>query len=293
MPKQTGIAALAAAALIWLLDLAGVAAMAEHAPAGLLAAGTMLISGVLGLAVRKVRARPGLRWRREHWPVAAVSSVLYAGYVVLASYWASLAGLSELAVAFSLQCLTLLIGLSLVKDLYIRPRTVLSVAVTAIGAVCAMGMGTLADSLLLWCLVPLGMLLTWTLWLILTLDLAEEYPSDYTVSWQNVWGGLMALPVAIFDPAGFSAPGCGALLLFVGGACLWSGGLPLLLLRLKGVNLIAGSILFGTLPVCCLLGWRLAGESHPSGLHVFGASLLCVGVVLACLDMGGTRKEKE
>lgn len=292
MPRKLGLAALAGAALIWLADLAGVAAMSEYAPAGLLASASMLSSGVLGLAVGRVRSGAGIRWRREHWPVAAVSSGLYAAYMVLAGYWASLAGLRELAVAFSLQCLTLLIGLSLVKDLYIRPRTVLSVAVTAIGAVCAMGVG--AEKLpLSWYLVPLGLLLAWTLWLILTLDLTEEYPVEFTVGWQNVWGGLMALPVAIFDPNGISRPGGRALLLFLGGACLWSGGLPLLLGRLKGRNSIAGSLVFGAIPVCGLLVWELLGERLTEGLAVFGLGLLCVGVVLASVDMPETEQEKE
>lgn len=292
MTNKVGAAALAGAALVWLLNLAGLTLLAEQIPAGLLASASMLISGVLGLAVRRAGSGAGIRWRREHWPVAAVSSGLYAGYMVLAACWASLAGLGELTVAFSLQCLTLLIGLSLVKEQYIRPRTVLSVAVTAIGAVCAMGMGG-RELRLVWYLVPLGLLITWTLWLILTLDLAEEYPAQFVVGWQNVWGGLMALSVAVFDPKGIACPGGGALLLFLGGAVLWSIGLPLLLGRLKGRNTISGSLVFGAMPVCGLLGWKLLGEQLAPGLPMLGLGLLCVGEVLACADMLGTRQEKE
>lgn len=283
---------LVCAALLWLVSSAGVAAVLPYVPAGLAASASMLITGGLCLALRRLGGGGKVRWRREHWPIAAVSGGLYGAYMVLSAYWTALAGLRELTVSFSLQCLTLLIGLSLVKDLYIRPRTVLSVAVTAVGAVCAMELGT-ADSLLLWCLVPLGLLLAWTLWLILTLDLAEEYPLRFTVGWQNVLGGLMALPVAIFDPAGIAVPDGGAALLFAAGACLWSGGLPLLLGRLKGRTPIAGSVVFGAIPVCGLLGWKLVGEGLSSGLHVFGLGLLCVGVVLACLDMLGIGTVKE
>ena len=61
MTNKVGAAALAGAALVWLLNLAGLTLLAEQIPAGLLASASMLISGVLGLAVRRAGSGAGLQ----------------------------------------------------------------------------------------------------------------------------------------------------------------------------------------------------------------------------------------
>lgn len=276
---------LAAIGLIWCLSFCGMAAMAGAAPAGLFAAVSMLVSGGELILIRRVRRRPRVGWSRESLPPASASAAFYALYFVLASYLAVQVGAGELAAVFSMQGLTCLIGFSLVKELYIRQRTILCVGITSIGAVCVIRISALGRSAPAWCALLLGLLLCWTLYVILTLDLMAEYPADFVLGWQNLIGGLIALPAAILDPTGFFVPDGAALLVFLAGACLWGAGMPVLFKKLQTSGAISSGVLFSAAPICCMLVWRIMFEGADSRLQMFGFWLLCVGAALTYFDI--------
>ncbi len=284
---------LAVLSLIWYLSFCGIAAMAEYGPVGVFAGNSMFLSGGALALVEKFRHRSRVKWKKKSLPPAATATVFYALYVVSASYLAVYSGVVELAAVSSLQSLAFLIGFSLVKELYIRQRTILCVGITSIGAVCAMEIAAPVGSLFLWCVLLLGTLLCWTLYVILTLDLMEAYPVDFILARQNLTGGALALSTAVLDPSGFSIPGGVPVLFFLSGACLWGLGMPLLLKGLQTPDKISSDILFSAVPICCMLACRLVFEGGGSRLQILGLCLLCAGTALAYFDMRGASQKRS
>ena len=276
---------LAVAALAWCFSFYGTAAVSDAGPAGLFAAASMLVSGGELLLSRRLRRRPGVKWNRESLPPAAAAAAFYALYFVCASYFAAYIGVAELTAVFSLQSLTCLIGFSLVKELYIRQRTILCVGIISIGAVCVVQLSPLGVPAPVWGSLLLGLLLCWTLSVILTLDLMAEDPADFILGWQNLMGGEIALPAATLDPAGYSVPDGAALVLFLAGSCLWGAGMPVLFQRLRTSDAISSGIVFSAVPICCMLARSIVFEGASSGLHTLGFCLLCVGVALTYFDI--------
>lgn len=283
--RKSRIWPLAVIALAWCFSFYGMAAVSAAAPVGLLAAASMLASGGVLLLAQRLRRRPGVKWNRKSLPPVAAAAAFYALYFVFASYFAVYVGVAELTAVFSLQSLTCLIGFSLVKELYIRQRTILCVGVISIGAVCVAQLSPFGGPSPVWCALLLGLLLCWTLSVILTLDLMEEYPADFLLGWQNLMGGLIALPIAILDPTGFSVPDGTALLLFLAGACIWGMSMPVLFQELQASDTISSGVVFSAVPICCMLAGKIVLEGAGSGVQILGFCLLCVGVALTYFDI--------